>query len=309
MENVRPEKPATVEVGQRWKWPNAQEATVTKVFAGPCADDRHKDEPHVHFPEGGWNPIASMLDKKNLRSTYLGGPSPPAVAEAVDWSRYLLPRDLDPRECSGVLPGGVYAVAADGWANVWRVGADGHGVILAAKGAYAGKVGERVSGPGDAGPARRVLICRAGETPPPPEEVWARAYGPRTPTREAPKCEPWCGQEMACRNSPKCVTDLYCYCSVACRNADVARRAAPEPPRAEPALYEQTLDEARRQRRVASFAGPRFLASRQSHATAFGGVWGRAPGPCRCGLCPPCVARMRKRWPELDVDGELEDVR
>lgn len=39
------------------------------------------------------------------------------------------------------------------------------------------------------------------------------------PKPEEPRCEPWCGQEMACRNSPRCWVAGKCWCSFECMNA------------------------------------------------------------------------------------------
>jgi hypothetical protein len=51
---------------------------------------------------------------------------------------------------------------------------------------------------------------------------------------------------------------------------------------------------------------PRFLASQQSFATQFGGVWGQAPkAHARGCLCSPCVASLLRRYP---MDQEYEDV-
>lgn len=46
---------------------------------------------------------------------------------------------------------------------------------------------------------------------------------------EGPECEPWCGQEMSCRNSPKCcIAGGTCWCSREC--ADARRPLRPTVP-------------------------------------------------------------------------------
>ena len=149
----------------------------------------HSGSPHVHWEGGGWDMMSTLTSDPDYQ--YVSPPSPPKGSGAVDWARWLPPRELPDTGPKDFEVGQVWASRIESGENamVCRfVGDDGECEYLARGGYFAEREESRRCFRESAFAKHAILVQDVNETSPrSPESL----YGAHAETGGGLRGEEW----------------------------------------------------------------------------------------------------------------------